>query len=451
MKFKSVLDIECGIRYLFSNLEISSSLATRLLLDQEMMLEANHIVSSYSHLQEMRMLVENRDFSKILPAIKVNLSNLKDIRNSLKRLSENVILDDIALFEIKSLTIINTQMSGLLAGFKIKSVCLPDTSGVLNLLDPEGKRITSFYVYDSYSPLLALLRKEYKQNGYKDEELSHKITDEEEKVRQRISEELIKYTGILGETLHSLAYLDILIAKAFQMKSLNLTIPQLSNRGINCFKALFNPEIKEILKKENCEYQHTDIQIKSGKPMLITGSNMGGKTVTLKTLVLSQYLFQFGFGIPAEIAEMTPVSEIFYSGGDGQDYTKGLSSFAAEMKRVDKMIKSIRRGKFVLSLTDEPARTTNPPEGSALTEALITILSEHNILSVLTTHYNIRNDKCMRLRVKGFENGKMNYALIEVSKNDVPHEAIKIAESLGIDQEWIKLAEEELNRGKLNV
>jgi hypothetical protein len=44
--------------------------------------------------------------------------------------------------------------------------------------------------------------------------------------------------------------------------------------------------------------------------------------------------------------------------------------------------------------------------------------------------------------VKGFENGTMNYELVEVQDGEVPHEALNIAESLGIDMEWIETARE---------
>jgi hypothetical protein len=42
--------------------------------------------------------------------------------------------------------------------------------------------------------------------------------------------------------------------------------------------------------------------------------------------------------------------------------------------------------------------------------------------------------------VKGFENGTMNYELVEVQDGEVPHEALNIAESLGIDLQWISEA-----------
>ena len=63
-------------------------------------------------------------------------------------------------------------------------------------------------------------------------------------------------------------------------------------------------------------------------------------------------------------------------------------------------------------MIDEPARSTNPIEGTALVEALVDILGQREVALLLTTHYNI------------------------APEGDVPHEALKVAESLNISPEW---------------
>ncbi|PKO96576.1 MAG: hypothetical protein CVU11_03020 [Bacteroidetes bacterium HGW-Bacteroidetes-6] len=446
MKFKSVLDIACGIRYIYSKLDICSSLSRAILLDSEMSTKIHDIEKAYDNINEVLPLLSKPTFASAINLIKIKLSELKDIRSSVIRLKEGAILDDIELFEIKSLAIINNDISSLLSQFNTESIKIYDTTQVLNLLDPDGNRITSFYLYDSYSPELTKLRRDYKQSNYQDQEITFEISKYEEIIREQLSSSLREHYLLIDNTMLSLARADILIAKCLQIKNLGLIVPNVSLNNKTEYRGLFNPEIESILKNEKREYQKTDISFCSEIPLLITGSNMGGKTVTLKTLALSQLLFQFGFGIPATEALITPVSEIYLSCGDDQDYRVGLSSFAAEMKRVDKMIKSLRRGRFILSLTDEPARTTNPVEGSALAEALITILSKYRSMNILTTHYNISNPSCSRLRVKGFENGKMNYSLVEDTGTEAPHEALLIAESLEIDPEWVELAQKELNK-----
>ena len=131
---------------------------------------------------------------------------------------------------------------------------------------------------------------------------------------------------------------------------------------------------------------------------------------------------------------------IYFCIGDEQSVEKGLSSFAAEMKNIDAVIKASRMNKRLLALIDEPARTTNPTEGTALVTALLKVLTGSGVSLVMTTHYDIEPGEARCLRVKGFENGEMDYRLVEVQDGEVPHEALNIAQSLGIDREWIGIA-----------
>ena len=132
--------------------------------------------------------------------------------------------------------------------------------------------------------------------------------------------------------------------------------------------------------------------------------------------------------------------ELYFCIGDEQSVEKGLSSFAAEMKNIDAVIKASRENKRILALIDEPARTTNPTEGTALVSALLQVLTAKDMSLVMTTHYDIEPGKARCLRVKGFVNGSMDYQLVEVQDGEAPHEALNIAESLGIDPEWINMA-----------
>ena len=68
------------------------------------------------------------------------------------------------------------------------------------------------------------------------------------------------------------------------------------------------------------------------------------------------------------------------------------------------------------------------------------LLADKDMSLVMTTHYDIEPGSARCLKVKGFENGSMNYQLVEVQDGEVPHEALNIAQSLGIDSEWITIA-----------
>ena len=165
---------------------------------------------------------------------------------------------------------------------------------------------------------------------------------------------------------------------------------------------------------------------------------------------MMQLLFQFGFAVPAESAVMIPFDDIRFCIGDEQDEKRGLSSFAAEMRRIDRLIEAVDSGVRVLGLVDEPARTTNPVEGSALVEALLKRLSDKdNLALVMTTHYTVANSgQCWKVKglLPGTGGRKMDYRLEKTSDNEVPHEALNIARELSIDSRWIEIADTIMKR-----
>lgn len=442
IRFKRALDSSLGLRFIYNNLRLSSSLAKVLLLESKFKYNAKEIQLQYDELSEfLTLLSNNHDFAKVNKKIDLYLEGLRDIRNSLKRISEGAVADDIELFEIKSLILTNQRIKPLIDKFEINSVTLEDLSDLNALLDPEGAGINSFYIYDSYSTELKEVRQLIRKGGEYNEELLYRSALIENQVRERLSDSLKSNYNSLVSSINNLAKLDILIAKAKQVVELNLTIPTIGE-GITTFSRLVNPEILSLLKEQKLEYQPVDIEFSNQKPLLITGSNMGGKSVTLKSVALSQYLFHFGFGIPAEKAVITPVKEILVAAGDNEDYKLGLSSFAAEIKLIDSILQKIKDKESYLVLIDEPARSTNPYEGAALASALLSLLNTKKDFVILTSHYTLHNLECDRVRVKGYREGKMDYSLIKEESSAVPTEALSIAESLGADPEWLRLAKE---------
>ena len=248
----------------------------------------------------------------------------------------------------------------------------------------------------------------------------------------------------MDHALKSLALLDILIAKVVQMKELGLNFPSVTEVGETFYVKMFNPMVRKALEDVGKQFYPVDIAF-ANVPVTIIGANMGGKSVVLKTLALNQLLTQFGFGVAAQVCCVKVVDQVKFCIGDDQNAQKGLSSFAAEMLAINEVVKSLRAGENILALVDEPARTTNPVEGTALVEGLLEVIGRGEGGFVLTTHYNIKNDDVKRYRVKGLMDGVMDYTLIEAESGDVPHEAVSIAQSLGIDQEWIEKTRKHLN------
>lgn len=446
IRFSSILQVPCGIRYVFEQLNLASAFSAQRLKETAMCIDPDEIQSQYKALAEVcRYTAVDGDLQPLLGQLGAQLSHLKEVRTSLLSLQEGSLPDDVELFEIKSLLMINERVRAILDPLHLACITLPDLSQLLEVLDPENAGVGSFYIYDAYDSDLAALRRQLRSADAYAEELQYKIALLESKIRRQLSGCLAPHSHTMLNALLELARLDILLAKALQVHQWGLVIPEVAS-GKTSYQGLFNPEVRDLLHRQGKTYQVIDIGMCTKLPLLITGANMGGKSLSLKTLALAQLLFQFGFGIPASSAQIMPVADLFLSVGDHQDYSLGMSSFSAEMKRIDQFLGRIEAGEKVLALIDEPARTTNPPEGAALTTALIRLLGNHQAPAVLTTHYNIGPVACQRLRVKGFDNGHMDYQLIADSGQEVPREALKIAFALGINPLWLDLAQKELEQ-----
>ena len=442
MQLRKLLDSPCGLRFMIDNLCTHSSYSRKLMLESSMMYDRNSIEKSYAVMKEFYQIIKNDENKNVIQSLQFKLCNLKDINHTISRLATSVVIDDIELYEVKSLALLSADVKNILEKISLdKIIEIPNLDDVVTILDPDGLRIATFYIYDSYSEELSSLRKKLKEKDVYQEDIYNEVMRIEDEIRAELSSKLRPYSEAMTLALNALADVDINIAKSLQMKELGLCFPTISSNNVSSYKGIFHPEVKSILEKEKREYQKVDIDF-GLKPLIIMGSNMGGKTIVLKTLAMCQYLLQFGFGIPAESADMMIYDEVFCLTTDEQSINKGLSSFAAEMKNIDAVIKASKQNKKILALIDEPARTTNPTEGTALVSSLVRLLQDEEMSLVIVTHYNIKtyNNKC--LRVKGLIDGKMNYELVETYEGEVPHEALNIAETLGIDSRWIEMAKE---------
>ena len=466
MKLRTAISQVKGFQHLVETMQLQSSLGKRYLLDMPMMYKANEINQELDLVNCIYSIREGKK-AGLISKIQIKLMQVRDIRGSIKNIQSNSILDDIELFEIKSFALVSNEILKLQNEFETTLIQIPDLNQVISILDPEDNRVPSFYIYDAYSKELATIRKEIKELkatikldpemdlNSKLEALENKADDIEREVRTHICEKLHFYSKDLERALYQVAHLDVIVAKAILADNMAFTRAQITESTTE-YKAMFHPQIRETLALSNRKFQAIDISL-NHSVCFITGANMAGKTVILKTLALCQYLLQFGFFVPAQSAQISLVHRILVSVGDDQSEQNGLSSFASEMVKINEMVEASIKKENILVLVDELARTTNPTEGRAIVNAVAEIFKENKTLSVITTHYSGLNKDCRKLRVKGLDkefkqgeinknniNDYMDYSLIEDDASKVPHEALRIAEILGINQQIIEKANKNL-------
>jgi DNA mismatch repair protein MutS2 len=122
-----------------------------------------------------------------------------------------------------------------------------------------------------------------------------------------------------------------------------------------------------------------------GRMLLVSGPNMGGKTVLLKTVGLAALMAHAGFPVPAAEGSAIPaLTDVRVDLGDAQSVDQGLSTFAGHLRALAGM--AAAAGPGALLLGDELGSGTDPDEGAALGRALPEHFAARGAWGVMTTH-----------------------------------------------------------------
>lgn len=270
-------------------------------------------------------------------------------------------------------------------------------------------------------------------------ELNDLRADEQEEIR-RILKTLSRYVKRIATSLsydlELVTVLDFIFAKAEYGNFIDGIMPDVVQKGNLSLHQARHPLIDPEKVIAN------DIILKQ-KVLMITGSNTGGKTVTLKTAGLLSLMAEAGLPVSATKASIPFFDEIYVDMGDDQSIAESLSTYSSHVK---KQIQYLHlASKHSLVLIDEIGSGTDPQEGSALAKAMIDAFIEKGCTLIITTHYgSLKNygqaHDDIALASVGFniETMKPTYKL----KLDTigSSYAFEIAENLGMDEAIIKRA-----------
>ncbi|CAM4160183.1 endonuclease MutS2 [Lacicoccus alkaliphilus] len=211
------------------------------------------------------------------------------------------------------------------------------------------------------------------------------LRDEEALEIERILYDLSARTAEVSEELSmtddNLHHLDMVFAKAKYGMSIGGTKPEISDTRRIYLPAAFHPLI------DSAEVVKNDIMVdEDTQAVIITGPNTGGKTVTLKTVGLSQLMAQAGIPVPARDGSVLPVFKKVYSDiGDEQSIEQSLSTFSSHLTNTKVIIDNADDETLVL--LDEVGAGTDPEEGAALAIGIIENLLAKRSTLIATTHY----------------------------------------------------------------
>jgi MutS domain V len=119
--------------------------------------------------------------------------------------------------------------------------------------------------------------------------------------------------------------------------------------------------------------------------ILVTGSNMSGKTTFLRTLGVNLLMAQCGLPVCAASFVFTPM-QLLTSLRISDSLQDQTSYFMAELKKLQKIIRRLETGAPALVLIDEILRGTNSEDKTYGSEQFIRKLLQYPCLSLFATH-----------------------------------------------------------------
>lgn len=156
------------------------------------------------------------------------------------------------------------------------------------------------------------------------------------------------------------------------------------------------PKFKEngfIFKGENIghpllgsERVCNDLTIEEDKKIiLITGSNMSGKSTFLRTAGINLVLAYVGAPVCAKKFECS-IMEIFTCMRISDNLEKNISSFYGELLRIKELVNKTKEKRKVFFLLDEIFKGTNSIDRHTGAKILINKLSSKKVLGMVSTH-----------------------------------------------------------------
>lgn len=264
--------------------------------------------------------------------------------------------------------------------------------------------------------------------------------EEEERIIRSICESIKPYVDEIAANVRTLAVLDSLFAKAGWASKNEAIYGNITADEHLYFKNARHPLIDPEKVVSNTyelklPYHH----------LLISGSNTGGKTVTLKTIGLFVILTMSGFPITCEEAFVPLFDNVYVDLGDEQSIIESLSTFSSHLEKISKILDKATKKSLVL--LDELGSGTDPKEGECLAIAILDYLQHYHIMSVATTHYSrvkeyAKSQDDILLASVGFDLKTMMPTYKYLSGFSGNSNALEIAERYGIKDEVIKKAYE---------
>jgi len=220
-----------------------------------------------------------------------------------------------------------------------------------------------------------------------------KVLKEKEKniyreILQKHTDSIRKLSKELIDNQRKIALIDSMHALAVYAVERNAHIAVINASSPLELKSVYHP----LLMMKASKTKRTDIVpliiglVSPVRGMIITGPNMGGKTVALKNIGLSVLMAHSGIPVIGDFASVPFFDALFADIGEKQDLMQNLSTFSSHMKNIITMIEYDEGN--ALFIIDELGTGTDPSEGAPLAVSILEHLLHKKGTVIATTHHN---------------------------------------------------------------
>lgn len=223
--------------------------------------------------------------------------------------------------------------------------------------------------YDDFSCLVrilpdsAYLALELRREALRDEE-----SCAENSIASKISKFVQRSRADFQRYMRAAERIDLAKCRYLLKKKYDLCRPEFRGKGISVERGRYLPLLQDC-NVMGTTYMPIEIDLRHPAAVLF-GSNMGGKTVVLQSLLFFQIMAQSGLYVPAKAFSSQVFDAIEYVGEGAGRESRGLSSFGYEIRFLSKLL-AIAMTKSCFAVFDEFAHTTGSEEAEALLAAVI--------------------------------------------------------------------------------
>jgi len=317
------------------------------------------------------------------------LDDLKEIKNSGKRLLDKMLQNEIDKTSISSLKIsFNNVFGYYLEVRNIHKDKVPE-NWIRKQTLVNAERYITPELKDYESKILSA------QNN---------ISIIENEIYSKLVTTIAEKTLLLQKNAQIISRLDCLLSFSKIATKFNYCKPILNN---NCDLKIIkgrHPVIEQQLDSlKNYIPNDIDLNKIDQQIMMITGPNMSGKSALLRQTALIVLMAQIGCYVPAEAVEIGVVDKIFTRVGASDNISMGESTFMVEMNETASILNNLSQNSLIL--LDEIGRGTSTYDGVSIAWSIAEYIHNHptQAKTLFATHYHELNDMSAQFeRIKNF-------------------------------------------------